>query len=316
MTTAGPLQTDDEFVAWLLDSQIPSLRYLTLSQLCRLAPDDARLLARREAIMRRGPVPAILASQTAAGNWDGDRTYYTPKYVTTHWNLMLLVELQVDGVDYMLRNAKTASPGRLQRSLGLSCFWGNLLRYVLHAGRAADPRVQDVVDGALLDLQVHGRCTYNDGVACAWGVARTLWGLAALPRRSPTVEQAIEDGLAFLVDSHRLARVDYPLPPQGRVHSLWSRLNFPLFYQADVLFTLRVLAELGALQRTGAQPALDWLLERRQKNGRWRGSSPFRRRTWPEMGTTEETDRWVSLHSALVLQQAGRLSYERALRRA
>jgi hypothetical protein len=26
------------------------------------------------------------------------------------------------------------------------------------------------------------RCKWNSGHACAWGVARTLWGLAAIPQ--------------------------------------------------------------------------------------------------------------------------------------
>jgi hypothetical protein len=82
------------------------------------------------------------------------------------------------------------------------------------------------------------------------------------------------------------------------VHPIWTRLNFPLFYQADVLFCLRVVRDLGALDRPGAQEALDWLDARRQKNGRWRGSSPFRRRTWPHMGGPEETGRWVSVQAA------------------
>lgn len=268
--------------------------------------------------MREGPVTAILQAQTANGAWSGEHTYYTPKYVSTHWSLMLLVELAVDGADarfrrgaeFMLDNTEMSSVGRLvEGRVGLSCFWGNLLRYALHAGWAGDPRLQQVVDYLVKDLQNQCRCEYNYGYACAWGAARALWGLAALPERSPEVERAIEHGLSFLIDSHSPAIVDYPQPEQGQVHSLWRRLNFPLFYQADVLFILRVLAELGALQRPTAQPALDWLVERRQRNGRWRGSSPFRQRTWREIGDVQETNRWVSLQSAHVLQRAGRLNF-------
>ena len=56
-----------------------------------------------------------------------------------------------------------------------------------------------------------------------------------------------------------------------------------------------VLSEL--LDRPGAQEALAWLAGRRQKNGRWRGSSPFRGRTWRELGGPEETSRWVTLQA-------------------
>jgi hypothetical protein len=37
------------------------------------------------------------------------------------------------------------------------------------------------------------------------------------------------------------------------------------------------------------------------KNGRWRGSSPYRRRTYPAMGGVEETNRWVTLHATRLL---------------
>jgi hypothetical protein len=51
--------------------------------------------------------------------------------------------------------------------------------------------------------------------------------------------------------------------------------NFPLFYQADVLFTLRALADVGQL---GAKPAfrkaVDWLVDRCAGDGRWNGASP------------------------------------------
>jgi len=60
--------------------------------------------------------------------------------------------------------------------------------------------------------------------------------------RSAQAEAAIQGGLAFLLESHSLLKADYPT--SGRVHTLWSRLNFPLLYQADILFVLRVLAEL------------------------------------------------------------------------
>lgn len=71
----------------------------------------------------------------------------------------------------------------------------------------------------------------------------------------------------------------------------------------DILFTLRVLAELDALDQPGAQPGLAWLAERRQQNGRWRGGSPYRQRTWREMGDSAETNRWITLHAACILKK-------------
>jgi hypothetical protein len=229
--------------------------------------------------------------------------------VSTHWSLMLLTELLVDGQDLRYRRGVEFMldqvPGPLTKRLagdetGWSCLFGNVLRYVCHAGLAGDDRAAAVIDYCLREISSGNcRCHWNGGYACAWGVARTLWGLAALPKSmcGPAVDRAIQQGLGFLLAPGRLPAAGYPVPDGGQVHTFWSRLNFPLFYQADVLFVLRIADELGALDQPGAQGALDWLAGRRQRNGRWRGSSPFRGRTWPQLGGPEETSRWVTLQA-------------------
>jgi len=191
-----------------------------------------------------------------------------------------------------------------EKDHGWTCLWGNLLRYCRHAGLTDDTRLRAVIQTVVNDgITADWRCQYNDERPCAWGAARALWGLAALPERLHTleVEQAVQSGLSFLLDEYSLVDADYPVPEGGKIHSIWSRLNFPLFYQADILFVLRTLRELGRLSHPGASPALQWLSDRQTKDGRWRGSSPFRSRTWKAMGGPEETHRWVSLHAAHIL---------------
>jgi hypothetical protein len=299
----------EEPLSWLLEAETPTIRYLALVDLIGLPEEDGRVQEARQAIMHEGPVPAILAEQTEAGNWPREHSFYTPKYKSTHWSLLLLTELHVDGedprfrwgVEFMLGEVTSPLTKRLAGDeSGWSCLFGNVLRYVCRAGLAGADSAAALIDYCLREIgNGYCRCDWNSGYACAWGVARTLWGLAALPKelRGPAVDRAIQQGLEFLLAPGRLPAADYPVPDGGRVHSFWSRLNFPLFYQADVLFVLRVADELGALDQPGAQEALAWLAERRQKNGRWRGSSPFRGRTWPQLGGPEETSRWVTLQA-------------------
>lgn len=315
-------ETSASLVAWLLESQIPTIRYRTLTGLLGLSEDDERVTAVRQSIMHDGPVPALLARQIATGQWAGEHSYYTPKYSSSHWSLLLLAELAVDGADgrfqqgvaFMLADTAVSLQNRLDTNhFGFSCLWGNILRYAIHAGQLADGRVQQIIQYAVRDLQNgHCPCDYNWGFACAWGVVRTLWGLAAIPpdQRVPEVNQIIAQSLTFLLDSHQLTTANYPTSEEeGKVHPLWFKLNFPLFYQVDILFTLRVLAELEALAQPGAQAALDWLESKRGRHGRWRGNSPYRSRTWAELGDRTETDRWVSLQAAYILKEARRLSF-------
>jgi hypothetical protein len=308
--------SDDNVISWLLEAATPSIRYQTLTDLLHVPLDEARAVQARRAIRRRGPAPALLAGQTGAGHWEGERNYYSPKYTSTHWRLLLLTELGVDGatpgfrrgVEYMLAATASELEKRLTRQAGgLACFWGNVLRYAVHAGRADDARVGHMLHYLALELQTGCRCESNYDHVCAWGVARALWGLAALgPRHNALARRAIRQGVTFLIETHHLARVDFPVPERCRVNPLWFKLNFPLFYQADLLFALRTLGELDCLHHPGAQAALDWLEERRRPNGRWSGVSPYGDRTWREMGGVDETRRWVTLQALRVLRQAGR----------
>jgi len=107
---------------------------------------------------------------------------------------------------------------------------------------------------------------------------------------------------------HRQSATSCPLAPdflqQSTYLKNWHKLAFPHFAQADLLFALRVLADLDARGHPVAQTALDWLQQKRRSDGRWQGASPFGRRTWELPGGREDVDPWVSLHAALVLQQA------------
>jgi len=311
---------EQTFLRWLMEADTPSIRYLTLSRLLDFPDTDEEILASWEAMKTSGPIPTILAEQTKIGSWLGEHSFYTPKYTSTHWSMLLLAELAADhgdprlkrGVNFMLETRWKLLERHLEGDAhGWTCFWANLLRYALHCGFIDDPRLEGVI--ALLvneAVQFEWRCEYNHERSCAWGAARALWALAAIPidHHSPDVYAAIQAGLTFLLEEHNLLKADYPTPRGGSIHPLWFRLNFPLFYQADILFVLRALSELDKLDHPGAQEALQWLQDRRSANGHWRGASPFRQRTWKSLGNRSETDRWVSLQAALVLKSAGRIN--------
>ncbi len=306
------------FVQWLLEARTPSLRLLTLTQLLHHSINDIDVRASWGTMKASGPIPAILSHQTKTGNWSGESGFYTPKYRSTHWSMLLLTELATDPQDIRLRRGGIFMLGttwdKLEEKLekkrhGWTCLWANMLRYILHCRLDDDPRFYALTQALIYDaLQAGWRCPYNGERPCAWGAVRTLWALAAMPqnRSDPEFNAVIQSGLHFLLEQHTLTSADYPTGDGGDIHPIWFRMNFPLFYQADILFTLRTLSDLSALDHPGAQPALDWLEEKRMKNGRWQGSSPFRSRTWVALGDHEETNRWVSIHAAMVLRAAGR----------
>lgn len=297
-----------ELTDWLMQSESPSIRYLTSRHL--LNKDDPAL---RAEIMQTDPVKTILKGQSARGSWAHELSFYTPKYTASHWSMTLLTELAADPTDErMLRGVEAVLTDTAQMAEATFapehqdwvCLWGNILRYVGYCGRMDDPRAQRILE--LVDLAAGKRgwgCRFNGELACAWGAIRALWGLAALPTRTPAIDASIQSGLTFLFDStYSLIKADFPT--SGKPHKLWSGVNAFLFYQADILLTLRLAAELHQLDHPQVQAALDWLEARRGSNGRWRGASPYRRMTWKNLSTSAE---WVSLHAAVVLKQAGRV---------
>ncbi|NLE75794.1 MAG: hypothetical protein GX605_03455, partial [Chloroflexi bacterium] len=94
---------ESHFTDWLLQARTLSIRYLTLRWLLGQEECDPAVAAARQAMLTTGPIPAILAEQAADGRWAAERTFYTPKYTSSHWSLTLLAELALPAEDLRLR---------------------------------------------------------------------------------------------------------------------------------------------------------------------------------------------------------------------
>lgn len=257
---------DDSVDRWLLEAKTPSIRYFTLRDLLHKPETDVQ--AARQAMAADGPISQILALQTETGQWANEYSYYTPKYRSTHWSMMLLTELGIDpederfqrGIDFMLSASQPQQEEHVNGSAyGLLCLWGNLLRYTAYGKQLDDPRALRLMVCIQQQAeQAAWRCPHNGGLPC---VVRTLWALPP-ERRDQAVNATIQNGLEMLLESFSLVQANYP--SSGDIHKLWHSLNFPMFYQVDILFTLRVVMELGQLAHPGAQAALNWPREQRQ----------------------------------------------------
>lgn len=296
---------------WLLESDLASIRYKTLKTMRSLTDRDPLLHSEQQSIQQSEPIKSILQRQTSEGHWPDEQSYYTPKYTSTHWTMLLLHEYSVPGdhpvyrrgVRYMLSAARDELTQCLDQGVsGLACFWGNLHRYA-YSANLRNPGALEPLREYLEREALHTRwqCKHNNNLPCAWGAARSTWALAAIPARlrNESTKIAIASAVSFLLEENSLYPISYP--PGSHVHSFWTRLNFPLFYQADILFVLRVLSEINMLHHPGAAPALNWLRSRMSSKGRWRGASPFRRRTWSGIAEPREADRWVSLYALQAL---------------
>ncbi len=293
-------------ITWLTEPSDPSVRYWTLTRLLDQSAQDAEVIKARQAIKRQGPAVEILSHYAGDGRWEGEKDYYNHKYTSTHWQLLLLAELAADGQDERI----TAACRRMidevageDRSTVWPCFHANLIGYLHALGHGQDEQVpQFEAELAHAGSVGEWRCVHNTDLPCAWGAARALWGFGRIPakQRSSAVKEAIDSGVRFLGHS-KLCGGDYP--SSGARHEMWGSLNFPLFYQADVLFTLRALADVGRVDDVPAfREAVAWLKKQRRDDGRWNGDSPYGDQMWGQLEKRRRPGKWVTWQALYVIK--------------
>jgi hypothetical protein len=296
---------------WLLERSDPAVRAQTLRSLLDKGSRDPDLREAQQRAMSAPPISTILRRQKPDASWPGDNLY-GPKYEGTHWANLLLVEYGVDPNDPRVRHAarhvleeldKPEHGGMdwvFNRDHGASCVVGSVVRYVALAGYGADERLEPLVQRLVRDSRkFDAACWINGDQPCAWGYARLVWGLAALPESARTreVQRTLRRGVEFLLSYH-VERGRYPTDTAPSY--LWRQLSFPLFYQADVLFVLRAIDAAGAIEDDRAQPAIGWLLARQDGRGRWGGRAPYAAR----MPSRVDASKWVTLQACTILKHA------------
>ncbi|MBI9051844.1 MAG: hypothetical protein JEZ00_20680 [Anaerolineaceae bacterium] len=307
---------NNKCVQWLLESEHPSIRLLTKIKILNQTPHERDIKA---LTAEHSPIWEIMNQLKENKYWMHEKHFYSPKFFSSHWSLLMLHEYACPA-DYprlqaaclhLLEKSHTKWLLPVQQKNNndheLACFFANVLRYAYAFELGEHPHTQAILK--FLSQDKSGKqwcCKHNQHMPCLWGAIRTLWAYGLIPQqdRSMQVQQSIQSALDMILNCAEML-TSTSRSPSPKEHTLWKKTGFPLYYQADRLFTLRVLQEHKQLNHEKLQPVLLWLQSRRRKNGHWRGSNPYRTRSWPYGIESEEIDRWVSLHSLSVLMDAG-----------
>jgi hypothetical protein len=326
---------NEDPLPWLLEPATPAVRHVALRDLVHVPAADPGLVEARAAAMADQPIASILAAQDPEGYWEKPGPGYATKYRGTVWQLIFLDQLGADPADeriqlaceYVLSRSIAATggfgasgrsgPEAPPPSAVIHCLNGNLLRAMIGFGRLDDARLQRAIEWEARAITGEGverwyasgtsgpgfACAANERQPCAWGAIKGLLGLARIPRqrRSPLVERAIDAGATFLLGRDP-AVADYPMGwGNSRPSGSWFKLGFPSGYVTDVLQNLEVLGELGHGDDPRLGPALEWLLSKQDRLGRWRNEYAYNGKTWVDLETQGHTSKWVTLRAARVL---------------
>jgi hypothetical protein len=89
------------------------------------------------------------------------------------------------------------------------------------------------------------------------------------------------------------------------VSSTWFKLGFPLSYWSDVLETVSNLVELGYGDDPRLKRALDWIITKRDSQGRWKLENSLNGKTWVDIEVKGKPSKWITLRALRTLKRAG-----------
>lgn len=272
------MSPSDPVIDWLLEPEQPSVRYLTLTQLLGRPESDPEVRAARDRIADTGWAAEILACRNPDGWWVRSSNLYTPKYLSTNWNLLALADLgatrTIPEVEASCELWMARSPlrgggvGGFSNGNGHHCYTGNMARALIRMGYGDDTRVLKALEWLVRTSHPKGGWScFSPGDRPASGRTLDSWeglsAFAAYPRRqwTPEMEACVERAAEFYLERE--------LHRQGERYAPWYRFHWPVHYYYDLLVGLEVLTALGYGRDPRMRFALGLLQRRRRTDGRW-----------------------------------------------
>jgi len=327
-------------INWLLerDEVNAPIKFLTLRDILGWPAGDPELETARAAMMKTGVIPAILEKQHPGGYWENGQTIYSPKYYATNWQVIMLAQMGADpshpqirkACEYILKNAVgkfggfSINPGQTG---AVHCLQGNLSAALLAFGYHDDLRLQSAMDWMARSVTGDGfapagektggdhyirsgisgpgfPCSANDHQPCAWGAVKVALALSRVPpeKRTPAENNAINHSIDFLLGVDP-ATAEYPHPYGKAPSGSWFKFGFPVFYVTDLLQNLEALVCLGLSGDPRLRNAIELVLQKQDKDGRWTMEYTYNGKTWVNIEEKRKTSKWVTLRAVRVIKQ-------------
>lgn len=304
---------NDNIIDWLLKGDV-AIQYQTTRDLLGGTHKVISELQRR--IANEGWGARFLSKQKKNGHWG--ISFYQPKWISTHYTLL---DLKTIGVHPNNKHAKRSVNMVLQQPLGDDgginlaislrgsdvCVNGMILNYASYF-LPGHKTLRLLIDYLLETQMADGgwNCQYHRSGTTHSSVHSTLSVLEGLleHRKSSDTYRIGEilnvekRALEFLLihklyQSHRTGKT---------IDQHFLRLSFPCRWRYDILRCLDYFRDANVKYDQRMQPALDILIKKRDKNGRWPLQEKHKGLVHFDMEMIGKPSRWNTLRALRVLQ--------------
>jgi hypothetical protein len=303
----------EPLVKWLLAGDVSIQFQVQRDLLGREEPDVQARIA------QEGWGRLFLDARNPDGHWG--RSFYQPKWISTHYTLLDLKHLQLprscpaplEAVQRILEENIGPDGGvNPARTIPESdvCVTGMFLNYACYFG-VSESALHRIID-FVIDQQVGDggfNCDANRMKVVHSSLHSTISVLEGLQMylfsggtyRRAALEQIAREAGEFILQ-HQLFLSDRT----GEViHPGFLMLSFPSRWKYDILRALDYFRSVGLAFDPRLQPALEVLLRKRRKDGTWPVQARHAGQTHFEMEKTGGRSRWNTLRALRVLDHFG-----------
>ena len=320
-------------IPWLLEDSNPCVRYRTLRDLLGRSARDAEVRSTVDAIWSYPPVAALLSALAEVEPFPPDTVWWQKLFKTCRGDLDTLYRFGIPGGHPAVQRACDQWLD-VELTPEAECYPKQMVAGLTRYAAPNDVRLQEKVrfvvanepfadgnrPGVLRHDEGSGRGSCCGSHSCHMAAAKALWAVIGLPekKRTPEVKQFIRRGAHYLA-AHRLYQSSHR---DGNVITKrWVDLHLPFAMgcDTDLLDLLDIATQVGLERDESIADALELLLSKQNKKGRWCVEAPAR---WgPDRGrlaghvsdveAVGAESKWITLGALLVLKRRRRSLYPR-----
>lgn len=300
----------EALLKWLLAGDV-AIQYQTFRDLLQ---EDREDLQTR--IAHEGWGKAFLDRRNPQGYWG--RKFYQPKWTSSHYTLLDLKNLGIardipvisDSIQLILDTRKSPDGGiNPAESIPDSdvCVNGMFLNYACYF-QTQEKALESIIDFLLNQKMPDGgyNCLSNHSGAVHSSMHSTLSVMEGYVEylkngyayRRDSISQAFDEAQSFLL-IHFLFRSDRT---GAIIHPEFLKFRYPRRWKYDILSTLDLFQYHGVPWDDRMQPALDVMMQKRNKDGTWNLQAKLPGALHFEMEKPGQASRWNTLRALRVLK--------------